>query len=347
MDLIKKYSHNIAVMIILFAALITMYPTKSSAAGMPFTVDAILPDNQVTLDNIFFDLKVKPSQQQELEFEVSNTADRDIKIAIDLNPGWTNQNGVLSYAQTDKKVDESLKTPITKLIKDSTRTIYLEKGETKSVYFTLNVPSEEFLGIIIGGFTFKEVQKDDEKKNTSNDVVIKNEIQLVKGIRIRESDQEILEKLTINSAKAQLISYKRAFTINVQNPQPDFARDITLKIDVYKGKSKKPIVSEEKIIPSMAPNSSTDLPVFYDEALKSGEYRLKVNVKTPKFKTEAVRNFNVSHQKAKKLNKEVDEVMDPKSNWQEVTILILLSCSIFSVLIIKIYKKGRIKNEKK
>ncbi|MGO2266746.1 MAG: DUF916 domain-containing protein [Vagococcus salmoninarum] len=196
MDLIKKYSHNIAVMIILFAALITMYPTKSSAAGMPFTVDAILPDNQVTLDNTFFDLKVKPSQQQELEFEVSNTADRDIKIAIDLNPGWTNQNGVLSYAQTDKKVDESLKTPITKLIKDSTRTIYLEKGETKSVYFTLNVPSEEFLGIIIGGFTFKEVQKDDEKKNTSNDVVIKNEIQLVKGIRIRESDQEILEKLT-------------------------------------------------------------------------------------------------------------------------------------------------------
>ncbi|MBO0437452.1 DUF916 domain-containing protein [Vagococcus fluvialis] len=309
---------------------------RVNAEGMDFSVEAILPENQVDIDKSYFDLKVTPNSQQELSFKVSNLSEKNSKIEVTLNPGWTNQNGVLSYAETDKKVDESMSFPITQLIKENKKVIELKPLEEKIVNFKLEIPKKEFDGVIVGGFVFKKLTTNKSQETQKTEVVLKNDIQLVKGIQLTENSKIIPEALNIKSAKAGIVNYRNAFILNFQNPQPRFIRDIDVKISVRKEKKKDVLISEEKKINSMAPNSNVDLPVVYKEAIKPGKYVMEIELITGGLKEHKNLKFEVLKKDYKEIKKELIETGSYEKSNNNTLTLILIGFVIFILLIVVI-----------
>lgn len=318
---------------------------KTKAEGMDFLVEAILPENQVDSEESYFDLKVEPEKQQDLSFRLINLSEKQSIITIKLNPGWTNQNGVLSYSNMDKKIDESMEFPITDLISESEKKIKLEPLEEKIVSFTLKTPKRKFDGVIVGGFVFKKEKEDDLEGSKTSEVIINNDIQLVKGIQLSETENSVSEKINIKSAKAGIINYRNAFILNFQNPQPRFIRDISVQMTIKKQNSGEVLVSEEKKISSMAPNSNVDLPVMYEEEIKPGKYVMEINLITNELKKQKELNFEVTKKEYKEIKKELIETTysDKKNNYYWVMTIIVLAIIILCLIIFlfKIWRKKK------
>ena len=75
---------------------------KVSASEMSFSVQAVIPENQIDKSQSYFDLKMQPDQSQDLTVELYNNTEKDLTISVTPNAATTNQNGVVEYNnQTD------------------------------------------------------------------------------------------------------------------------------------------------------------------------------------------------------------------------------------------------------
>lgn len=315
---------------------------RVNAEGMDFSVEAILPENQVDTDKSYFDLKVTPNSHQELLFKVSNLSEKNSEIEITLNPGWTNQNGVLSYANTDKEIDESMSFPITQLIKENKKVVELKPLEEKIVSFKLETPKKEFDGVIVGGFVFKKLTTNKAQETEKAEVVLKNDIQLVKGIQLIETSKIIPEVLTIKSARAGVVNYRNAFILNFQNPQPRFIRDIDIKMTVKKEKKDDILIAEEKRINSMAPNSNVDLPVVYKEEIKPGKYVMDIELTTEELKEHKSLKFEVLEKDYKEIKKELIETGSyKKSSFNKIYLILIMVLLLLLIGLLILWIMGR------
>ena len=145
--------------------------TKVDAASMGYSVKANIPENQIDKDKSYFDLKMKPNEEQAITLTVSNSSEEKIELNIVPNNAKTNQNGVIDYSEENLKKDNSQVYSLTDIISGKQK-IALNPGETKEVSFQLKMPSEEIDGIVLGGFyIYKE---DTDSKNTSENIQIRN-----------------------------------------------------------------------------------------------------------------------------------------------------------------------------
>ena len=129
-----------------------------------FSVKAIIPDNQIDTKKSYFDLRMKPKQKQEIETILYNSSDKEITINISVHNATTNQNGLIVYEQ-DSKIDPSLKVPLNTIVTVSDQKITIPAYRSKTITATIEMPDEEFDGMILGGLHFeKENQKDESSQ---------------------------------------------------------------------------------------------------------------------------------------------------------------------------------------
>ena len=64
--------------------------TKSNDS-VGFNVKAVLPENQLNKENSFFDLRVSPNQEQEIELLITNTSSKEEVYDIAINQAYTNE----------------------------------------------------------------------------------------------------------------------------------------------------------------------------------------------------------------------------------------------------------------
>ena len=63
--------------------------------GIGYYVRAVLPDNQISNNLSYFDLRMQPGQSQTLEVEVVNESDKVITVDLAAVSASTNRNGII------------------------------------------------------------------------------------------------------------------------------------------------------------------------------------------------------------------------------------------------------------
>ena len=123
-----------------------------------FSVKAIIPDNQIDTKKSYFDLRMQPKQKQEIETILYNSSDEEITINISVHNATTNQNGLIVYEQ-DAKIDPSLKVPLNTIVTVSDQKITIPAYRSKTITATIEMPDDEFDGMILGGLHLKKKTK--------------------------------------------------------------------------------------------------------------------------------------------------------------------------------------------
>lgn len=70
----------ILLMLLLVGVILGSSQSLVEAAELNFGIKAILPDNQIDKASSFFDLRMKPSEEQTVEVEVTNVIDKEIEL---------------------------------------------------------------------------------------------------------------------------------------------------------------------------------------------------------------------------------------------------------------------------
>lgn len=238
-----------------------------------FYVDTYLPDNQRIETSTYLDLLVKPNQSQELTIKVINDTSEKINYGVEVVNGITNPNMTVDYSSDPKKIDSSLKQPLTELVTVE-KNHSIEPRETQNITLTLKTPKDNFEGIILGGVRVYEKSEEIESKEVTK--TITNYLSYIVPIKLRvDNVDELSYKTEYKQTKIADFGEKISINGTFQNPIPTITRDLTFTRTITEKGNDKTLVKDVQNHLEIAPNSlfTTSLNVE-KEKLKPGDYTI-------------------------------------------------------------------------
>lgn len=346
----RNYYFLITVML-LFLIGFNIFPTVARADGkndLSFTMDVKPVENQIDTKATYYDLLVTPGQKQVLTVIVTNTGTDTKKIDVTPTNAITNQNGVIDYSKQsdDFKNDSTLKYPFTTLV-GKAQSVELAPNESKEVNFDLSVPEESFQGMILGGFLVDLQEKEEEDSESSGGVKIVNKFQLVKAVRLRESEDTISPELKLNDVVPALVSYRTAVTANIQNTEPTMFGDMTVEANVTRKGQTEVIKSVTKKNLEMAPNSNFDFPIMWGtQRLSPGDYTLNLVATSGEKEWKFTKDFTITAEESDKINEEaVDLEEESTPYWIYIVIAVGLILLIIIIIVLVYFHKKKKREE--
>ncbi|HCM89363.1 MULTISPECIES: DUF916 and DUF3324 domain-containing protein [Vagococcus] len=331
----KKINKTAKFMLVLLFLLTFNIRQVNAEETLAISANAILPDNQHNKNVTYFDLRMKPNQTQELEYELSNTTDKDQKVKIELNNATTNDVGVINYSvpTNDYKQDDSLKIGLTD-IAEAPKEVTVKAKTKEIVKIKLSMPSTKFDGIISGAVKISSIEPEKEKKEKSSGMSIKNEIIYTTSIVLSETDKDMYAELQLKKVFASQTGGRNVVKANIQNKQPQILNDITYSAEVFKKDGKEPLHRGHAEKYRMAPNSNFNFNISWEsQPFKSGDYRIHMTAESKETgqKWEWDKEFEITTVEAKKLNEKAIDL--DKNN----TIFIIIIGSVIIIVIVLAY----------
>lgn len=297
---------------IAMTCILSLLPISAMAQAVTssdFTVRANIPDNQIDKSKTYFDLLMESGQSQTLSVDVINSGTEEIIVDVALRAASTNRNGLIEY-QVEVDPDETLKVPFD-TIANTIDQVKVAPGSTQKVDVTVTMPDDQFDGVILGGIIFTKR----ENNGTASGVSINNQFSYVIGVKLSETDKEILPDFRIKSIEPTLINYRKAISVNIHNSVPLIIKGANVTANIYRKNETAPLFSINKNGIDMAPNSIFPLPVEWGgENMDPGEYRLKLKLTYEGKIWEWDQDFTIDSEKVSEINK--DALDKPiKVNW--------------------------------
>lgn len=300
-----------------------------ASSGSTFSVQPIIPDNQES--NLgYFDLNLSPEKEQNVQVEVFNDSDEQIEVVIEINKATTSNVGNINYQKTDN-LDESLIHNIEDIVKSDNKNVILPAGESKIVNFTIEMPKEEFSGILLGGLRFTLADK--EKEITG----IENRFAYTVGLVLSNNSDELPVNLNLIDVTAGQLNYRNHILVNLQNDVSRIIDQMDVHAEVYPKGKDTILYSSQSSGMRMAPNSNFQYGISTNEtAFKSGKYTLKLEATADGKEFEWTQDFEISGTDAETLNKDAILIEEQNNNiWMWISFIAVGLCSLLAFLYLR------------
>lgn len=270
-----------------------------------YTVESVIPDNQVDKTKTYYYLKLTPEQKQTIQVKVISTQEEPVTIGIKVHDAVSSSVGAIDYANGKPKLDVSLKNPVTSLVKvkDDIKEVTVQNFEEKMIELEINPPSEKFSGVKLGSLRF--VRTDEEKKQNKSG--LSPEYARVIALMLTE-DESTFNKgadLHLKKVRLDLSNGRKVIAANIQNDQPKVVQDMTVQGKVFKKGDKKAVAKCEMKNFSAAPNSNFDFEIPLGlERFAAGTYIFTGEAKSDERTWKWRKEFTIGNKQANKINEE-------------------------------------------
>ncbi|MGG5302774.1 hypothetical protein IGK16_000359 [Enterococcus pernyi] len=332
------------VLLMVFVSLLAPMRVGAEEGTLNFYVTPEFSNNQKSGNDRYFQLTLPPDATEKLTLKLQNANAEAKKIKITPHTAYTNVMGVVEYGQDAEKADSTLKHSLDELI-EQPEIIELAGNETKTVTLDLNMPKEEFEGLLAGGLRVSEV-KEEATEETSNEegVAIQNDFAYIIGVVVSNKQDAVQPDLDLLDVFADQLNYRNVISANLQNFTPTFVNRLEVEATVQKAGEEEILYQASQEQMQMAPNSNFNFPISLEgDRFRSGDYVLKMTARSGEEEWEWERKFTIEADEARALNQQ-DVTIDTSINWWLVAAVILI---LFLLLIIVwlLIKKQRAKNK--
>lgn len=298
---IKKINIGFFSLIIVVVCLVFNQKVVYAEESVGFSVSPVFSENQVDSDLGYFYLRTEPNTTQEVKVTVKSLREAPTTISIHVNDAVTNDNVSVEYSNDNPELDDSLKNPLSKLlkVKENEQEITVSNFEEKTVILNLSLPKDPFSGIKLGGIRFLEKSQEDGSEGLTN------RYGYTVGVMLTQDNEPFNEgaDLQFNEVGATLSRGMKVVYATLQNPEPKLLGGLTIDAKVYKEGETKPLLSESKQQLSVAPNSSFSYFIPWGiEDLKAGTYELRLIATSGENSWEWNESFDVGAQEAADIN---------------------------------------------
>lgn len=310
-----------------------MPTTFSKASELNFSVNAVIPDNQIDKEKSYFDLKVTPGEKQKLIVKLRNTTDKEIVINPHIQSAKTNKNGVIDYTPNKIKKDDTLKIAMEDVAKVPEEVTVPPQSE-KDLTIEVTMPKDKFDGVILGGIYLKEDTSKNKEEDKENDVAIKNEYSYVVALQMRQNDNKVKPMLHMNEVNPETQNARNVIVANIQNSEPMIISKLKIDATVNKKGSKDNLAILKKENLQVAPNSNFNIAVPLEgEKLEAGTYILNMKAESAGKEWQFKKEFSISADKATTMN-EKDVTLEKET---PTMLYIFLGVAFLIVIAVVIY----------
>lgn len=304
----------------LFIAGLAAAPQPVQAAGAGFTIKPDLPANQLTSAS-YFDLLVKPAQQETLTIYVTNTTAATETLKVSPVSAYTAYNGVLGYAPN--QLHDNSATVTFKQMMSKPQTVTLAGKQTQAVHFTLKIPRGGFTGQVLGSLYVTEPTAHTTAKQ-SKGVSINNRFAMVIGVLLQTSRTKVTPQLKLNRVRPGTQANQAAVLANLQNTSPRLLDGMSLNAKIYRAGTKTLVKHRRVSGYSFAPNTNFDYGILFKKALVPGKYDLALTAKAAGRTWHFTRAFTITRQQSDRIAKRVGQKPASRINWWWLALGIIL-----------------------
>ena len=220
-----------------------------------FTVQAVLPENQINDRISYYHLLVQPGGTQTIEVKIFNSSNEKQTYQVEVIRAATNKNGLITYDERDKPADKSMKMPITNIAKPKNKEVSVEAFSEGKAEIDINVPTEPFSGITLGGIRIS--LKSDGKDESEQGMSVKNTYGYAIGMVLTENaDQPIYgeTELKLTAMNPEIDYGSKVLEASIQNPHPEAMEKLEAEGKITKKGSDKVIAKHSLKNVKIAPN---------------------------------------------------------------------------------------------
>lgn len=283
----------------------------SGGGNVGFAVRAIIPENQRDIRQTYFDLRMQPSQQQDLVVEVMNSGNVEIEVQVSAISASTASNGLIDY-RTANRHDTSLKVPFSSIATVQQPVMRIPAGQTQQAIISVNMPAESYDGVILGGLVFT---KTPDSELTGEDgqplgedqagTMITNVYSYVLGAVLNESDVEVLPDFELVAVEGELVDYSASAVHYIRNKEAAIAKDIVVSLEITKKGSSDVVHRYNREGLEMAPNSLMALNTGWDPGVfEAGDYTSTVHMEQGGRAWDFTMDFTIAQDQALRINEE-------------------------------------------
>lgn len=270
-----------------------------------FVVTPLLPKNQLSTKDGYFNLKVTPGSTQTLKLSVTNpgTTRRELQI-IPVN-ATTADSGTIVYIPSNR-IDPSAKTTFTKITSPAV-TVDLAPHQGKTVSFVTKIPKNGFTGEILGGlFVTNPKTSKASTKRTAQNFQLANRYAVTTAVALWcQPNQAVPAKVQLASTKVITNDASTAPVVvaKLRNLAPIAFGELEIKTQVFEKATGHEIVSQTLKNRAMAPNSWFNSEIgLGDKSLAPGKYTLKMQLASGDRHWRFAQDFTLSKTRAQEHN---------------------------------------------
>lgn len=346
----------------LISILFTWFGTGAvEASTLKFYVEPQIPENQINKEASYFDLAMKPGEEQIIKTTLINDTEQEVVVEVGKSMATTNLNGVVEYSENEIEKDESLTYDFSELVKGKDEVTIPAQSEI-DYELTIKMPEKSYEGIIAGGLTFIEKENEQADKEEENSLAIENRFAVVLAVLLHEGELDNIEStLVLNRVGAAQVNMRNVIEANLQNPEAIYINNLAIDARVHRKGSSDVLYQSRTFDMQMAPNTNFSYPISLNgEAVDPGEYVLEMDVygdanpegefvvennnseeKTFEHKWQFSKEFTVTAKEAKQLNDSDVTVENSSKQWVYYAIGgLLLLIILLLVIILRNRKTG-------
>lgn len=281
---------------------------------VPYSVQPLLPDNQVNSDVTYFDIAMDKGQEQSLEVIVFNSSDQEIKVSVATNFAATNRNGLITYDGSIEQYDQSMQFLFSEIAKPRDEELTVAPGELLVTYIDIDLPDESFDGQILGGIYFTLLEDEEELEGAVGFV---NEYSYAIGVNITEKDNNtvVTPQLELREVKPELINHRTGIQTTFANITPILISQLEFEGRIYRQDSEEALYTRTVQPFSVGPNNLFHFPVsLEDKPLKPGDYVFRGHAKNDDHQWEFEQTFSISEEESNTINDQA-VVLEETSPW--------------------------------
>ena len=293
---------------------------ETSAAELRFSVETEIPENQIDKTKTYFDLMMKPDQEQILKVRAANSTDENLVIDVSVKSDTTNSNGVIEYGESLTALDKSAPADLSEIIQ------LKDGGESVE----LPAKSEKV-----------DETKDKQKENT-NGLAIENRYAYTVAVLLRENETVVQPELSLEKVEPTQRNARSVISATLLNHEAAYLQSMKVTANVKNKKTNNVILEKEQEDMQMALNSIFNFPIPYEEnEMEAGTYVLAMTVEGSGKKWQFTKEFTISKEEAKTFNEKDVTVKKTESKLIYLLIGLLLLLLIICLFIILRLKKQK------
>jgi len=242
-----------------------------------FSMQAVIPDNQVDKSKTYFDLRMEPEQKQTVDLIVRNGGDKAITAHLKVHTASTGRNGVIVYSP-DIKNEEGLTVSVSEIAKVVPSEVSVPAGGETIVKVEIDMPNKAFDGCILGGIHVMADVAGENAAISQEGLQIENNYAYTMGLKITQNDNPVEADIILRDIAPATVNYRPMVNLNLLNNSGVIIKGMKLTGQVYKGDSDEVLKRIEMTAVDMAPHSAFDAGIDWnDMPIEAGEYRLILN----------------------------------------------------------------------
>ncbi|EPE2449427.1 DUF916 and DUF3324 domain-containing protein [Enterococcus faecalis] len=312
-----------------FEVSLAQQPEPQPLAG--FTVESVIPDNQLDKNQTYFYLGVQPSSQQIIQVKIRSLQKEPVTVALSIHDAVNGTDGQIDYTQTSPKLDSSLTNSITQIVhlQNKEATVTLKNFEEKKVNYEIKTPKEPFSGVKLGALRFiKQLEDESLTSNQFTSMLTEDKQPFDEGAELQ------LKKVSTTISAGQPV-----VQVTYQNQQPKVMKGATITNWLTKKGQTKELLKKVQADVTVAPNSllAMDLPLN-EVVLPAGTYTIHSQVSAGNREWQWRKDFTITQTQIKQWS-----TSTPSAKRQP---FLLVGSSAIVLVVISIYfylKKSRTK----